>query len=108
MLTQVLRTSPGVISGLALLIGFALVASRSWPLAIAGSALILLAFFVPFIRLGVVASETKNASDPGATPRDPNATQRPDDPAIPRRPTNGGVQSRQHGQGQRKGQDLRQ
>jgi hypothetical protein len=57
MLAQAFRTSPGVISGLALLIGFGLIASRSLPLAIIGAALMLLAFFVPFIRLALVDPE---------------------------------------------------
>lgn len=62
MLVQAFRTSPGVISGVALLVGFGLIASRSLPLAVVGAALLLLAFFVPFIRLALTTPEATDVS----------------------------------------------
>lgn len=95
MLIEVLRTSPGMISGLALLIGFALIASRTWPLAIVGSALILLAFFVPFIHLTLIAPEATNASGSKSIGHEEEPAPPTNDADEPRRRMNAVAEMRQ-------------
>jgi hypothetical protein len=56
MIAHLLKTSPGPISAVLLVVGFAMMASGYLPLSVAGAALILLAFFVPFIRLSLVSN----------------------------------------------------
>jgi hypothetical protein len=50
-MANLLRSSPGVLSALGVILGFIFIMSGVLPLAVVGAALIIGAFFVPYFRL---------------------------------------------------------
>lgn len=94
MLAQALRTSPGMLSAIGLFGGFALIATGSLPLKVVGAILMLLAFFVPFIRMLVLPQDAPDPSSPqeiagstSAVAEDPKASRQPAGDTVRMQPT---------------------
>ncbi len=85
MLTQALRTSPGVFSAIGLVSGFALIVTESLTLRVIGAILLMLAFFVPFIRMLLPEPEATEARTAKTARQDPATP--PTSPKKPRRRT---------------------
>jgi hypothetical protein len=73
MIAQVLRTSPGGVTGVLLIAGFVLTFSDAVPVKLLGGACILLAFLVPFVTLSLDANKPAGSgtSRHDAARRDP-------------------------------------
>ena len=83
MLAHLLRTSPGVLSAVGVILGFVLIMSGVLPLAVVGAALIVLAFLVPYFRLAQRPSKDwqrpapeRNGLDEGSSVADTEGSSR--------------------------------